>query len=168
MLLVLPSNTRLASYSWCIRIRLRSRNQENNGWKGADRDQRIREENGEFEKRNNSETSGTYFHQQLRMHFQLWQFTNSRRTCIYRLLRDGEGERERETIEGEAEKEKSIWKRGGGVNETSINIKINLDCHFVGRAAPDAATWQMVTNIGPIQRYLCKQCAMLDRARTTL
>lgn len=49
-------------------------------------------------------------------------------------------ERERETIEGEAEKEKSIWKRGGGVNETSINIKINLDCHFVGRAAPDAAT----------------------------
>lgn len=51
-------------------------------------------------------------------------------------------ERERETIEGgsEAEGEKSIWKRGGGVNETSINIKINLDCHFVGRAAPDAAT----------------------------
>lgn len=49
-------------------------------------------------------------------------------------------ERERRSKRDWKQKEKSIWKRGGGVNETSINIKINLDCHFVGRAAPDAAT----------------------------
>lgn len=123
----------------CMRIRLRSRNQENNGWKGPDRDQRIREENGEFE-RNNSERAE--------------RISTNSYGCISNcdslpirgervfIISCGREERERETIEGgsEAEGEKSIWKRGGGVNETSINIKINLDCHFVGRAAPDAAT----------------------------
>lgn len=90
-----PSNTKLGSYMRYMRIRLRSRNQENNG-----RSERIREET-----ENSREIIPNVFPPTVADAFPIvtvYQFA-----CIYRLLRWGERERE-----GGSKGERGIGKQG--------------------------------------------------------